>query len=100
MLGAYELEYDDEFSITSTTVWVLYLTLTFIIMLNLLIAILSDTYSKVYTQAKRERINAHIQFGKFTEIDANYSILTVIFNPFSVLALILIPAIYKSKKFA
>ena len=51
MLGNYDLESYDSMTIASTTVYIIYLALVFIIMLNLLIAILSDTYSKVYTQA-------------------------------------------------
>lgn len=100
ILANYNKDDLNDMDIVSCLIFVLYLCLTIIVLLNLLIAILSSYYGEIESLSDIAGRDTSIKWNKFMLIDENYSILTVFYPPFTALIVPLLPFVFASQEFA
>ena len=98
--NSYTTEDLNELDPISCFIFVLYLGLTRIVLLSLLVAILSSYFAEVEASSDTQIRDVRIRFIKFWEFSPDYSILTVLYTPFTVFAVLLLPFIFASRTFA
>jgi hypothetical protein len=86
-------------STASVCVFLAYLASTNIILLNLLIAILTDTYSIVSVKSNAEQRNTFIKFSMLFQMDKDYGIFTLFYTPLTAFIMLISPLLLTVKPF-